>query len=96
VSARAQRQAEAAEHRRLEAAQDRAREAQARIAAYLDALGPEALAQLDATALEAASPETRESYHRQPPRFQRLFLKSVREAHVRALLSLPPAPETTA
>ena len=45
---------------------------------------------LDAEALEQAGPETREGYHRQHPGFKPLYLKDVRETHVRALLNLPP------
>jgi hypothetical protein len=88
--ARAKLKADAEQRRRIEEAKAREREAQAQIAAYLESLSPEALSKLEAEALEQAGPETRESYHRQHPGFKRLYLKSVREAHVRALLNLPP------
>jgi hypothetical protein len=86
----AKKRAEAEARRQKQEAEARERETEAKVDAYLKTLDAAALAKLDAEVLERADAETRETYERQYPKFRDLYLRHIREAHVRALLNLPP------
>lgn len=90
---RERKRQEAAANRRRQEQKAREDEAQAKIAAYIKDLSPEELSRLDAEAIEQADPETGEAYHRQHPSFRAIFLRSIREMHIRKLLKLPSSPE---
>lgn len=84
---------EAAANRRRQEQKTREDYAQAKIAGYIKDLSPDDLSRLDTEAIEQADPETREGYDRQHPSFRAIFLRSIREMHIRKLLKLPSSPE---
>jgi hypothetical protein len=94
ASERERRRRDVEQRRGLAEAKAREREAQGAIAAYLASLSKYALADLDREALEQCDGETRASYEATTlPSLKRSQLRLIREAHVRGLLKLSPAPE---
>ncbi|MBV8607932.1 MAG: hypothetical protein JO034_10790, partial [Singulisphaera sp.] len=85
--------AERAAHDREVAARQataRAREAEARVQAYWEALPPERQAALDAAALAGADPADRAAYEAATaPQVRRMLRAGLRDAHIRRLLGLP-------
>lgn len=69
-------------------------EQKAQVDAYLKALGPDELEELDRQALEHADPETRATYEQTTlAALKRTQLRLIRESHVRWLLQLPESAE---
>jgi hypothetical protein len=94
-AAQQRRQKEAAAQQRRALEKAREREAQVRLEAYWQALGPEEQRQLEAAALEAAEPSLREDYQRHQgrnPAMARMCLGLIRQAYLRRVLGLPAAP----
>ena len=87
-----QRQRREAEgRRRRDEAEAREEEARGRIAAYLKALSPAGLEELDRDVF--ADPEVEAIHEGQTPGFRRLYLDALRRDRVRTRLDLPGPPE---
>ena len=88
TAARAARETAAQAAREAKA---RARDSEARVQAYWEALPPERRAALEAAALDQADPAARAAYEAATGPARRLLQVGLRDAHLRRLLGLPAA-----